>query len=203
MTNEQIPDEEDFETANLLTTNNKNRLKTIRRRAVSWLGAISAVVTLIFCAIVVIGPTNVYEISREAKIAFSALILSGFIFFVGSISYACDAAYGLPTKLIFFNPKLRAGIAAEYNEEKRKLADTVQYQAKVAICFFAVGVLLVVAALGVSWFVPRGQLVCLFDSNDKWNYEWNYEGNRTVVAVIRGGVVLNFDDLIVDIGPCP
>lgn len=194
----QLPSDKDVEVATLLQSNEKNRLETVRNRAKSWLGAISAITALFGFALVVSGPNTVDGnggILEWAKILIGVLMLSGFLALAFSIYCAYQAAFGSPTALEQMDPNLRAGIAAEYYQEKRLLAKHAQEQASYGINSFVYGVVLVVAALGVSWFVPRGESICLFTEDD-----W---GNATVVAKIRGGEVTSFTFPIVHAGNCP
>lgn len=184
-----IPTKGDRETERLLIDNEKGRLDTVRHRAQSWLGAISIITSLFGFALVISGPSTVSEISFGAKIAVGVLMLMGFVCLLLAIYWAFQSAYGSQ-----LDRNLRFGLEEEYLDHRSHIADAAQKYAHRAITLFAFGVVLVVVVLGVSWFVPRGELTCLFVGD---------ETNRTVVAVIQGGQVVSTKDPVVDVGPCP
>lgn len=184
---------EDVETLELLRKNEENRLETVQTRAKSWLGAISAISLLFGFAFVVPGPSTVTDVSMIGKMVIFAPMLLGFLFFTCSVYLSYQAAYGSPTDLVDIDTTVLPGLHAKVTQAKRAVADIHQKEARKAIGLFFCGVLMVVAALGASWFVPRGEVDCFFVGVE----------NKTVVAKIRGGTVESYEYPITIVGACP
>ena len=185
-------DQDDIDTQMLLRENENKRLEIVQKRAGSWVQAISAVTSLFGFAFVVSGPSTVSDISKNSKIAIGVLMLSGFLSFMGAIYYAYQAAYGSPTNLAEISSNELPGLHDRMTKARLALAKKHQGQAGWAIRLFSMGILLVVAALGVSWFVPRGEVTCLFVGNGK---------NKTAIAKIRGGDIELLHKDLIDLYP--
>ena len=185
-------DQDDIDTQILLRENENKRLEIVQKRAASWVQAMSAVTSLLGFSFVVSGPETVSDISMKFEIAIGVLMLTGFLSLAGAIYYAYQAAYGSPTNLAEISSNDLPGLHDRMTKARLKLAKKHQSQAGWAIRLFSMGILLVVTALGVSWFVPRGEVTCLFVGNEK---------NKTAVAKIRGGNIELLHKDLIDLYP--
>lgn len=168
---------EDFAAFDQLEKNEDERLDTVRGRAEKWLGAITGITGLVSTVLIIEGPDSARDLTTHARY-FTAGFLAVALLSLAYATYkAYSAAYGEPGEFHEIATDEIAGLARRLRLERRNRSKAVLASTRIALEWTAVGLFLLLAGVGITWFGPTG----------------GSPGEKTRCILIEGEVVAELD----------
>jgi hypothetical protein len=144
----------DHEALAQLDANDAERLRIVRGRAEKWIGGLTGLTGLLGTVLVLKGPEQSAGLPVGWRIVVAALVALSLGLLAGATFNAYRSAYGDPGKLEEVDRNPVEGLHQRVTSWRLEIAEKAQQRLRTAVVLTFLGIEAIVAATGLTWFVP-------------------------------------------------